>query len=234
MLTRYYFVVLNVYNVQCQDLEFHLVLRIMPFEFYPVWILWTRILRISLSPWNSGILSALTLTYFSSLSISLWTISLCFLMRASSPFCRMSPFLRIPFSSQSVCVEASSALLLRQRISRMPPSSILCHVVSDQSAVHFVKSLLFYRHHPYFVVFCKASLKQPIFLFPAILLRLLWHQNVIVITSSLYYPIRFTLACDVRVVPFRLHNAHLQMVFFANFLRYIKTNYHSSPLQVKA
>ena len=64
------------------------------------------------------------------------------------------------FSSQSVCVEASSALLLRQRISRMPPSSILCHVVSDQSAVHFVKSLLFFRHHLYFVVFCKASLNS--------------------------------------------------------------------------
>ena len=184
----------------------YLVLRIMPFEFYPVWILWTGILRMSLSPWNSGILLALTLTYFSSLSISLWTVSLCFLMRASSPFCRTSPFLRIPlFHLNQFAWRHLRRFFWDKGYPECHPSSILCHVVSDQSAVHFVKSLLFFRHHH------KASLKQPIALFPAILLRVLWHQNVIVISSSLYYSIRFTLACDVRVVPFRLQNAHLQI-----------------------
>lgn len=150
--------------------------------------------------------------------------SLCFLMRASSPFCRMSPFLRIPlFHLNQFAWRHLRRFFWDKGYPECHPSSILCHVVSEQSAVHFVKSLLFSSwHHSYFVVFCKATLKQPHDLLSSnIIAAIMTYHNVIAMTSSLFKRINYTSMVTLpdtlharlwhKGCAFSVYSAHLQL-----------------------
>ena len=74
-----------------------------------------------------------------------------------------SPFLRILLSQLHQPAWRHLRRFLRDEGEpECHPSSLLCHVVSDQCAAHFVITCLsFFRHHSDFIVFWKATLYQP-------------------------------------------------------------------------